>query len=242
MRVFIGLPLPMAGKTLAGEFRNTLGYDSPGLVWLAPDMLHLTLSFLGELDDASLAAARRALSSFGAPVEPDAGKPDHPRDESSPPSFRPRRLSFFPKGGQARVLVLTDEAETQGNGQGPKPPAFAETGLEIVHSRLCRALAREAKRSGIPALDTDWPDADLEGSRPRRAFTAHISLARLKGGLRRPNFEADRLEKAAALIAEARPLLLDRLVLFESRLGRAGASYEILEELSLSAAGANSPL
>ena len=166
-------------------------------------MLHLTLSFLGEVKEDGLAAAIRtldALEMVGRQV----------------PSFRPARLGFFPERGTPRVFVLLDDL--------PSP------GLKSLHRDLCSALAAESRAAALPPLDADWPDADHEGSRPRRPFKPHLTLARLRGeGSPRP-FGEKTLASAAELLSEAPNLTLDRLLLLESRTLRGGPVYSPLAE------------
>jgi len=50
MRLFIAIELPDEVKRILGRMRS----DIPGARWVAPEQLHLTLSFLGELDEAAM--------------------------------------------------------------------------------------------------------------------------------------------------------------------------------------------
>lgn len=66
----------------------------------------------------------------------------------------------------------------------------------------------------------------------RRAFTPHVTVARLSrgAGVNGPEVEAW-LARHAGFASE--PFVFDRAVLFQSRLGRAGASYEPVVETPL---------
>ena len=62
-RLFLGLALPAeATQTLAA-----LDPDLPGLRWLPPSQMHLTLSFLGDVDHASAERLRGALQTVKVP-------------------------------------------------------------------------------------------------------------------------------------------------------------------------------
>ena len=62
-RLFLGLGLPAeATQTLAA-----LDPDLPGLRWLPPIQMHLTLSFLGDVEKASAERLREALQSVKVP-------------------------------------------------------------------------------------------------------------------------------------------------------------------------------
>ena len=113
-RTFVALPLPAAAKAAVGELRAALPLAPRGLRWAAVDQLHLTLIFLGDLDDGELAnacAAARAAAAEHAPFGADL-----------------RGLGAFPNAGRARVAWV-------GWGAG----AEAVTALRAT---LVRALAR----------------------------------------------------------------------------------------------------
>ena len=63
----------------------------------------------------------------------------------------------------------------------------------------------------------------------RRAFHPHITLARWKG--RRSRELADFLERRRGLLSD--PFTVDRFILFESRLSRHGAHYEVVASYPL---------
>ncbi len=84
-RTFVALPLPDAAKAAVGELRAALPPAPRGLRWATVDQLHLTLAFLGDLDDGELADARAAAGEH-APFDADL-----------------RALGAFPHAGRARV-------------------------------------------------------------------------------------------------------------------------------------------
>lgn len=62
-RTFIAVRLPDAIRAQLALQIDTLKPHLPAVVrWVAPESLHLTLAFLGELDDARLAAAEQATA------------------------------------------------------------------------------------------------------------------------------------------------------------------------------------
>lgn len=64
MRLFVGLPLPEdLRQRLAG-----LGVGLPGARWVAPDNLHVTLRFIGEIDDGQAEDIDAALAAIRAPA------------------------------------------------------------------------------------------------------------------------------------------------------------------------------
>ena len=64
MRLFVGLPLP-------GDLRRRLAGLAgglPGARWVAPDNLHVTLRFIGEVDDGQAEDIDAALAAIRAPA------------------------------------------------------------------------------------------------------------------------------------------------------------------------------
>jgi 2'-5' RNA ligase len=76
MRLFVAIPLPpvaQAGvRNLADKYEDAF----PGFRWVNPSLLHVTLKFLGEVDDLTAAGAKKALGSVspGAPLMLRFGK------------------------------------------------------------------------------------------------------------------------------------------------------------------------
>jgi RNA 2',3'-cyclic 3'-phosphodiesterase len=88
-RTFVALNLPAEVKASVAELRRALPPAPRGLRWAAIDQLHLTLTFLGDLDDAGLAATRAAARSAAA---------SHTAFDADL-----RGLGAFPQPGRARV-------------------------------------------------------------------------------------------------------------------------------------------
>jgi len=65
-RLFVALPVPPESADRLLEFRTSL----PGVRWLAPQSLHLTLRFLGKVDSASLPEIDEALHEIRQPPVP----------------------------------------------------------------------------------------------------------------------------------------------------------------------------
>jgi len=63
MRLFIAIELPEDVKRILGRMCS----DIPGARWVAPEQLHLTLSFLGELDEAAMKRLDGELAGIQAP-------------------------------------------------------------------------------------------------------------------------------------------------------------------------------
>lgn len=177
IRAFVGLTLaaPIA------ERLEHLAFGLPGARWVERRNWHLTLVFLGEVEDGVLADFARDLADLAA--------------AASPFSLAVEGLGTF---GQAKPRALW---------------AGVADNPDLAH--LQAKVAALADRHGIMI--------------ERRKFVPHITLARLT------NPPADRL---AGFIAGNSPfrggeMAVERVTLFESRLGREGAEYSVLAEFAL---------
>lgn len=222
MRSFIALPLPPEAREELRPVARRLGETWPGLAWAGEANWHVTLAFLGEQEaEGGLAAAKAALASLYAPDCPA-------------PLVRFGGLGLFPARGPWRVLVAN-----------LLPPRA----LDLVYTRLNRALAVEARGRGLPPLNRDWPDAERPGSRPTRPFRAHVTLARRRqeGGRGRSGdsgrgsrgadcpspLAPDLLAEAGSLLSEGGDWPLGACVLYKSELRPGGAIYTELDRVVL---------
>lgn len=69
-RTFIALELPDNVRAFLTREIARLSQALPGVRWVDPAGLHLTLAFLGELDDEALAAAKTATQQAATPGAP----------------------------------------------------------------------------------------------------------------------------------------------------------------------------
>ena len=92
MRTFVALELPAATRAWIGGLMDSLRPQVPGLRFIAPETVHLTLRFLGEASETQVAALGRPLSAAAA------------RCDVQP--VRIAGLGLFPDRGQPRVLWL----------------------------------------------------------------------------------------------------------------------------------------
>jgi 2'-5' RNA ligase len=155
IRVFTALPLPTPAlerlEKAAGELRRR----AANLRVVHPEGLHVTLIFLGELEEGPLEDVKRALadpSLAGPAIEASLGG-----------------LGQFPPRGTPRVLYCSIR-------QGAEA-------IRTLHARLREALLAEWNTHGTgngalsgprKALVPAWDD--------RRPFTPHVTVARSRGG------------------------------------------------------------
>jgi RNA 2',3'-cyclic 3'-phosphodiesterase len=70
LRTFVALLLPDRVRVGLAAVSAELRGQARGLTWVAPDNLHLTLRFLGEVDAAALERVRDAVAAAAAAVAP----------------------------------------------------------------------------------------------------------------------------------------------------------------------------
>jgi RNA 2',3'-cyclic 3'-phosphodiesterase len=220
VRAFIALPLPPGLVASLSMQAGGLARGLPGLAWTAEESWHITLAFLGEQDEAGIAAAKAALAALGGQGCPA------PRLSLGP-------IAQFPPRGPWRVLV----AELL-------PPKACD----LVYTRLNLALADAATARGLPPLNAEWPDPRT--SAPRRPFKAHVTLARKRQGPQgaaEPRFldrgllagAAGPLASVGAVPARESPMSplgvwpIEACVLYKSELRRGGAVYAELDRAIL---------
>jgi 2'-5' RNA ligase len=151
----------------------------PGARWQTDDQLHVTLSFVGEVDRPQADDIASALAAL-----------DGPR-----PTIALQGAGSFDHKGHVHSIWVG---------------IALDAGLRQLRDRINRALL-------------------TAGARPeQRAFKPHVTLARLgrEAGPIAP-FLAGITEVASA------PVTLDAFLLFESRLGHHGASYEAVARYPL---------
>ena len=71
MRLFIGIALPPSLSALLAKAAHTLvaaeGQPRPRITWTRPENMHVTLSFLGQVDPSRLDQIQHALATIHAP-------------------------------------------------------------------------------------------------------------------------------------------------------------------------------
>jgi len=124
MRVFVALTPPQEIRSELEAAVERLRPGWPGLRWASQDRWHVTLAFLGEVDDAR---AERLSERLGRAAGRHRGA-----------EVRIGRGGAFPSAGKARVLCAHIEGE---------PPAL--DGLRA----LAASVAAGARRAGAPPPD-----------------------------------------------------------------------------------------
>jgi 2'-5' RNA ligase len=184
VRAFVAVGLPDRQREILATYLARCSEAAPGLRWVAPESLHVTIRFLGQLPGGVL--ERLAPSLREVPVEPiEIGLRD---------------LGSFGRSSQARVVWL-----------GVKPGAEALGRLASAVEGACAAVGLEPEE---------------------RPYNPHLTLARAR----------ERRGSSLPLLPEPPPLPVWTAAgfeLYQSRLGRGGAVYSVLERFGRRATRSN---
>lgn len=184
MRLFFAVRVSDAIKKDISRALEAFSLRRPPWRWIPPENLHITLKFLGDVDERMLPDLREIAVGAAQRV-------------------RPFRVVYGPFGGFPNLS---------------RPRVIFFEGTEGTRELAGLGLALE---SGVEPLGIP---------RENRAFTAHLTVARIKAPLSR--------EVAAALGAVPRlPATsfqeVDRFSLMQSHLSRDGARYEEVADFPL---------
>lgn len=152
MRLFFAAMLPHVLQRKLGKLREKLDWLPVSGKWTAADKLHLTLKFLGDVEDAEIPAINASVGEH----LPKAG----------PVHLWPTGFVYFPEGGAARVLAVgfagqvqkllevqrAIEAACEVHGFAPEGRGF------VPHATLARFNdgLRPQHRPRVEALVTHW--------------------------------------------------------------------------------------
>jgi 2'-5' RNA ligase len=153
LRAFIAIQLSGELKRLIGDLQGELKRKAPalrGLGWVRPDSMHLTLKFLGDIEESQTESLKEMLKAVGHRYRPF--------------SLEARGLGAFPTPQRARVLWLGLAGVAEDEQLLSTLQAEIEEGAEqLGFLREARSftphltLARVRERSAVPALTTLLP-------------------------------------------------------------------------------------
>lgn len=172
MRLFIGIELPehvrQAAASVAADLRHDIRRAAPRTVarWVPAGNLHITVWFLGEVQDADTEALIRALKeplgTGPVPLEiAGAG--------AFPPSGPPRATWLGLTEGVSGLVAVHDQLRDRLTPLGFEPEKRAYS------SHLTIARVKEAPRAEVPAIRRVLRDARFE---PIRCTVTHATLFR----------------------------------------------------------------
>lgn len=148
MRAFVAVDLPEALRGALAAAQRRLAAAGARVRWVAPDRLHLTLKFLGDLDEAAAAGLSAGLREAAARHEP-FGLDVH--GLGSFPAREPRVVWAGCGGEVGRLVRLVRDVEAcaQAVGVPPEPRPFT------AHVTLGRVKGPGGTRALARAVDGD---------------------------------------------------------------------------------------
>ena len=178
MRVFVAVPLDEETRHRTAALVADRVVEMPGRA-VAPEKWHLTIRFLGEVEEVEVDRIRHSLD------DADLG-------EAFPMAWG--GLGAFPRASRASVLWI---------------------GVARAEQRL--ADLAEGVEDALASAGFDAED---------RPFRPHLTIARM-----RPPEDVRSITRGEPFPDVA--MRVDRVTLYQSRLGRGGARYETLDEFAL---------
>jgi RNA 2',3'-cyclic 3'-phosphodiesterase len=205
MRCFIGLPLPEGyQRLLAGiiqEWKNSLGSK---VSWTKPGNWHLTLKFLGEIQEQRVKPLLDALEEGLAKEKPYTAF-----------AMQGRGAGYFPDIRRPRIFWV-------GLGKGMEQARELATRVEATCAGLGFAREERTFRPHLTVARIKPPRKDRHGMTQRGPRETGLPSALPWGDLLRSVGEVSWPE-----------ITVDRMVLWESRLSAEGPRYQPLAEWSL---------
>jgi 2'-5' RNA ligase len=158
MRTFIAIELPQEIKDALGRLQGQLKASGADVKWVAPNNIHLTLKFLGEIDDSQLDGVKRIIE--------DVAK------SQSCFSIHLSSLGAFPKINFPRVIwVGFSEGDTETKEIAKElEERIAKVGIpketrpfssHITIGRVRSALNREKLIQSLQAIANDFDRQSL---------------------------------------------------------------------------------
>jgi RNA 2',3'-cyclic 3'-phosphodiesterase len=211
MRCFIALSLPEEVKAELEIAQAAMRELMPEARWTKREGHHITLAFLGDLNQAGLDCAFHAadsLSGFGAIP------------------LRFASLFGFPPHPPHRVLAIS-LAETGPEDLSGPAAAQGASRLRQAYERLNSALRSAELRHGLPPLNEEYPSG--------RPFHPHVTLARASVN----SIEKRLMREFASCRHEGleAAFRITTCSVYESRTSSEGAEYRPLREVCLEKKG-----
>lgn len=158
IRTFIAVELPAEVRGRAARLQQTLAESGAGVRWVAKDNIHLTMKFLGEVEDVQIPAVCRAVQQVAA-ANP-AFEVELSGVGAFPSAARPRTLWVGIDGGAAELIALHErlDAALAELGYRPEERRFSP---HVTIGRLRNS--RDAHRlADVLAQKADWKAGEVQ--------------------------------------------------------------------------------
>lgn len=184
MRIFIAVTLDSTTRARVGalidELRSQPAVSAARVRWVPEANLHLTLRFLGELDEARTAAVREALTSAWpqSPFEASLGAA-----RLFPPRGAPRVVWLDVRNGADRLHALQQEVERRlvrigfGRERRPFHPHLTVGRVKRTARPAGRSLSRTVEAIDVPPIEWTVDRVALMESRLSSQVAAYHEVA-----------------------------------------------------------------
>ena len=181
MRLFVALETPGEWREAARAARRAFEreLDAP-MRWIDPALLHLTVRFLGEVDEERLPPLQRALSERVPPVDVTL-RLDGAGAFGPPTRTTAAWLGVGGDGDELRALAERVEAAVVAAGLPPEGRAFSP---HLTVARVARRASREQRQAIAEAV------ARLPAPPPAPFRARSVTLMRSHLGSAGPRYEA----------------------------------------------------
>jgi len=211
MRVFLAIDITDQAKKEIEKLYKVLKRKHWPVKWEEPEKIHLTLAFLANINNSEFRVQNSELNSESK-IKLIKKAVKEACENISPFEISFKGLGCFPDYDQPRVIWLGLKGDLKS--------------LAKLQKNVCAEIIKIAE-----SLYDCTPKRILMGL--RRSFSAHITLGRIKKARFREKREIGRQLKKLRICDLQSKTLIDRVVIYESKLSRLGSRYRKLEEISL---------
>jgi len=153
MRLFIGIPIPSDYRDMLREVQNNWASRLVSCVkWVKPELMHITLKFLGDVEDSNIPAIHAAMHKASRNSFDMQGG----RGGIFPPKGAPQTVWLGFRHGvmeSAECVRLLDQELIKAGFAGEKRPFVPHLTVTRVKSRV----RRDDWDGLLQALGKDWP-------------------------------------------------------------------------------------
>jgi len=205
MRIFLAIDISDKAKKEIAKLYKILKRKHWPAKWEEPKKLHLTLAFLGNLKNNSVRQLADRIELIKKVIKKTC-------KNISPFEISFKGLGCFPDYDQPRVIWLGLKGDLKSLAKLQKNVCY-----EVI--KIYESVAGQPQNRILMGLG--------------RPFSPHITLGRIKKARFREKREIGRQLKKLRIWDFQSKTLVDKVVIYESKLSRLGSNYRRLGEISL---------
>lgn len=182
VRIFIAIDIPNSIKAEIAKLQKELRSSHTSISWTRPQNLHLTLKFLGEISENSLAQVERAVEEAASVFQIFSLNLD---GVGVFPQFRKPRVLWIGLGGEINTLITLAERIEDSLlqcGFAPEKHPF-QPHLTIGRFRYphhSQSIIARAHEYGFPALPFEVAEIVIMRSRLHSSGAEHTPIYKIK--------------------------------------------------------------